>query len=264
LQKLRSSGDFDPAEFLRIQLQPVLNLMLAMFGQSIVAATQAQGEQPEITAAAPIRRSNSTAPSLPFAHLNLRFNPFGEIPLEHRAELAVVDLESIVGQLDDRRTAFQFIGEKGRGKTTHLLALKVRFPNAAYVHIPEDEKPPIPVGNPLLIDEAQRLPRWKRWRVFRRIVPLVLGTHEDYSGELRRAGREVTTIEVGGRLGTSRLQQLLERRIEFARRGEGTVPHVTRKAIDNLLLRFGNDVRGMEGRLYEVFQTLTEPSDVEV
>lgn len=235
-----------------------------MFGQLLGTATRDPGEQPEITAASPVRAAHSAALSLPFSHLNLRFNPFGEIPLEHRAELALVDIESIVGQLSDRRAAFQFIGDKGRGKTTHLLALKARFLHAAYVHIPEDEKPPIPVGDPLMIDEAQRLSRWTRCRVFRCNAPLVLGTHEDYSVELRRAGREVTTIEVGGQLDANRLQQLLERRIEFARRGEGSVPRVTRKAIDHLLLKFGNDVRAMEGRLYEVFQTLTEPCDVEM
>lgn len=235
-----------------------------MFGQLLGTTPRNRGEQPEFAAASPVRAAHSAALSLPFSHLNLRFNPFGEIPLEHRAGLAIVELETIVGQLSDRRAAFQFIGGKGRGKTTHLLALRARFANAAYVHIPEDERLPIPDGDPLLIDEAQRLPRWRRWRVFRRNVPLVLGTHKDYSGELRRADREVTTIEVGGRLDASRLQRLLERRIEFARRGEGAVPRVTRGAIDRLLLEFGNDVRAMEGRLYEVFQTLTEPGDVEV
>ena len=235
-----------------------------MSGQSIVAATRTTGEQSEIMAARRDLAASSARLSLPFAHLNLRFNPFGEIPLEHRAELAVVDLESIVNQLADRRAAFQFIGDKGRGKTTHLLALAQHFPHAAYVHIPEDERPPIPVGDPLMIDEAQRLSRWTRWRVFRRKVPLVLGTHEDYSGELKRAGREVTTIEVGGLLDAGQLQKLLERRIELARRGEGSVPRVTRETIDHLLLEFGNDIRAMEGWLYEVFQNLTEPGDVEV
>lgn len=235
-----------------------------MSGQSLGTSNQVFNDRLEVNLNSPGQATGAAEFSLPFAHLNLRFNPFGEIPLEHRAKLAIADLDVIAERLDDRSVAIQFMGDKGRGKTTHLLALRQRFPHAAYVHIPEGESPPVPVGNPLMIDEVQRLSRWKRFRVFRPDVPLVLGTHDDFAAELKRAGRQVTTIEVGSQLDASKLQQIVERRIEFARRAKGPVPRLASTAIHRLLSELGNDIRAVEGRLYDVFQELREPGDVEV
>lgn len=216
-------------------------------------------------AAAQLRTAEGAARySLPFAHLNLRFNPFGELPLELRAELAIVDVASLVEQLRERKFVVQFMGDKGRGKTTHLLALKQHFPSAAYVHIPEDDMPPIPEGDPLMIDEVQRLPYWKRRRIFRRDVPLVLGTHQDFERPLRRAGRRVVSVDVGLALTAQRLADLLARRIEFARRAAGPLPQLTPASINSMLAAHGSDVRAIEGHLYHVFQNLKEPGRVEV
>ena len=41
-------------------------------------------------------------PTLPYAHLNLRRNPFGEPATEERIWLAVVDVEDLAGELRDR------------------------------------------------------------------------------------------------------------------------------------------------------------------
>ena len=138
----------------------------------------------------------STEPSVsqltpPFVHLNLRFNPFGELPLKYRAELAVIEMTPLLEHLERPRAVLQLIGEKGHGKTTHLLALKECFPGAGYVHFPEQERPPVPEGNPLILDEAQRIPWWQRRQLFQRPVPLILGTHRDFTRQLQRLGRTV-------------------------------------------------------------------------
>ena len=122
--------------------------------------------------------------SLPFAHLNLRRNPFGELDLALWAELAVVEVDSLVPRLKRPGYAVQFMGPKGRGKTTHMLALVRQFPDARYVHVGENQRPPIPHSHPLFVDEIQRVPRWRRRRLFRRPVSLVIGTHEDFRSEL--------------------------------------------------------------------------------
>ena len=97
---------------------------------------------------------------LPWAGRNLCRNPFGELSRAERAEVAVVDLDSIAARLAKMRSAVQLIGDCGRGKTTRMLALAQRFPESSYVYLPEDGPcPAIAEGNPLLIDEAQRLPR---------------------------------------------------------------------------------------------------------
>jgi len=107
--------------------------------------------------------TTATTRQLPFAHLNLRRNPFGEFSAEDWTRLADVDLEEFDGLLAEAGSVVQFVGEKGYGKTTHLLAIGARFPGSGYVHIPEGERAEVPGGNPLLIDEAQRL-TWRQRR----------------------------------------------------------------------------------------------------
>ena len=202
---------------------------------------------------------------LPFAHLNLRRNPFGELPLEARPELAVLEVEPLLAHLAPERAVLQLLGDKGRGKTTHLLALRAARP-APYVHLPEDEPlPAVPVDLPLLyLDESQRLPWRLRRKLFRGPGRLVLGTHEDHTRALRRAGRPVTTVEAGAGLDLARLEQIVGKRIEAARRDAGPLPWVSEEGLRWLLARFGDDLRGMEHHLYRCFQAQGEVGPVEV
>ncbi len=201
-------------------------------------------------------------PTLPFAHLNLRCNPFGELAPADRAELAVVDVEPLVDRLRRPDFAVQFIGEKGYGKTTHMLALLRHFQGAAYVHIGEGERPELPLSNPLFVDEMQRVPFVRRWRTFRRPAALVLGTHRDLRVELKAAGREVVTVRPAEALDCQRLLRILNRRIAWARRDAGSVPRVTAETARDLLVRHGADIRAMEAELYDRFQELNDVRDV--
>ena len=196
--------------------------------------------------------------TLPFAHLNLRRNPFGEFSVAEWTMLAEVELEEFDEFLRQPGSVLQFVGEKGYGKTTHLLAIRSRFPGAAYVHIPEGERAEIPDGNPQLIDEAQRLTRQQKRRAFRSLVPLVLGTHRDFERELARAGRRVRTIEVGDRMDSTLLTRILNSRIEWVRRDDGPVPGVRHRTAVRLLERFGPDVRRIQYELYLAFQDMKD------
>ena len=206
--------------------------------------------------------------SLPYAHLNLRRNPFGELPVEERPARAIVAIERWLAPLrSESRFALQVLGERGNGKTTHLLALRAQLPEATYRHIGEGERVParaIRRGLPTIIDESQRLsPRACR-RVFARGGPLLLGSHRDHADELRREGYEVETIYPAAMLDRPRLIAILDERIESSRRGPGPVPGLDAAVIDALRRRFATNVRAMEHCLYEIFQTLTEIRDVEM
>ncbi|HIF00999.1 MAG: hypothetical protein ABGZ23_09450 [Fuerstiella sp.] len=204
----------------------------------------------------------NTKYSLPYAHLNLRRNPFGEFSEDERTSLALVDVDAIITRLNDPHYVVQFIGEKGYGKTTHLLAIRSRLRAAGYVHIPEGERAPIPSGRPILIDEAQRLTRWQQFQVFRSNIPLVLGTHRDFHRQLRLAGRVVETIEVQQGTDVERLHRLLNARIQWVRRNDGQVPAITTGMAERLRKEFGADIRGMLHQLYAVFQNLNEIADL--
>jgi len=199
---------------------------------------------------------------LPYAGLNLRCNPFGELSVDDWTALAVVDVDSIVALLGNPEAAVQFVGEKGYGKTTHLLSLRGRLPNSGYVHIPEGQKAELPTGNPVMVDEAQRLTFWQRRRLFPSSVALVLGTHRDFHAELRRAGRYVKTIAVERGTTPERLRKLVDARIQWARRDDDDVPVVTEATITSLLHKYGPNIRGALHELYSLFQNLDGIRDV--
>lgn len=208
------------------------------------------------------RRAAEGPRALPFAHLNLRRNPFGELDLSLWADLAVVDVDRFLPRLSQPRYAVQFLGDPGRGKTTHLLAIMQHCPQAAYVHVGENERPRIPHGRPLFVDELQRVPRRLRRRLYRRPVSLVAATHEDLRSELTAAGYEVDSVEVGGALDARRLGKILDRRIEAARRGPGRLPRVTLPTARSLIDRFGDNLREIQWHVYDLFQNLPGIQDV--
>ncbi len=198
-------------------------------------------------------------PGLPFAHLNLRRNPFGEATPAERAALAVLvdgDVERWARQLREERFALQLVGECGRGKTTHLLALHARLPAAPLTRVGPGPTPARVAPAPLaFVDEAQLLPRRALRALLRGSGALALTTHVDLEPDLRAAGYEVETVRLAG-LAPARLEAMLVRRIEWARRGPGPTPTLAPGACARLVARFGDDVRAIEDHLYEVVQAL--------
>lgn len=202
--------------------------------------------------------------TLPFAHLNLRRNPFGELTEDEWARLAVLELTSLERALDAPRAAVQLVGDSGRGKTTHLLALSHRAPGAQRVRVEPGTRRLDASGDPLLVDEAQFLSRRGRRRLFAGPDRLVLGTHVDLASELRAAGRSPVTRRLDDGPDAATLAALVERRIEAARRGPGPLPRVRGEALGRLRAEHGSNVRALIGRLYEVFQQMKEIGDAQV
>ena len=201
--------------------------------------------------------------ALPFAHLNLRRNPFGELTRDERPQLAVVDIQEALDHLTQPRSSVQFVGEKGYGKTTHLLAIARHFPDCSYVYIPEGQRGVIPaVGEPLLIDEAQRLTWTQRWSVLSSGRRLILGTHQDMAKALSRARRPVLTLAADRLTDAVRVHTILNTRIQFARRAAGPIPSITEATASRLFAQFGSDLRSIEHSLYHVFQELRDIRDV--
>lgn len=192
----------------------------------------------------------------PWAWCNLGRNPFGEFTPEERVDVAVLDVEALAAHVRGPRWALQLIGRAGRGKTTRMLALAARFAGAAYVHLPEAQPcPAIPVGRPLLIDEAQRLPRGVRRRIFAAGLPLVLATHRNLSGPLSRADYQVHTERIGRSVDGPLVREIARRRIEFCRLSrERPVPRLSDDDARWLVWRFKTDLRAIEGYLYERVQ----------
>ena len=201
---------------------------------------------------------------LPFAHLNLRFNPFGELDRTQRTDLAVAEVSVLVPRLQQPGFAVQFIDDGGCGKTSHILAIHRYFRSAPYIRLDEVDGSPIPTGNPLFLDELQTVPKWRRKIVFRRPVSFVIGSHQDHSAELRKEGITTRTIIPSESLCQETLHLIFHRRIELARRSPDPVPRIPQQTVQDLIGLCGKDVRKMENVLYDAFQNLKEVADVKL
>lgn len=248
-------------------------------------------------------------PRLPYAHLNLRANPFRELAPEERGALAVVDVEAWVAHIRKRRAAgagptvtgrdaqaggaarpdvgmsppeggtvlvLQLLGPSGVGKTTHLDALHRHFPDAPRVawsapsererrarRVP-DGWPPVPPGDLLFVDDAHAFPR-RRWAgVLAGRRTLVVATQRDLTPMLQKAlagrpGRgptslDVRTSDLTARVTPDVLRRIVARRLESARRGDGSLPKIEAADVVSLLRRHGPDLRAVLDDLYRRIQ----------
>ncbi len=191
-------------------------------------------------------------PSRAYATLNLRWNPFSEPNQDERAALAV----DIPNFFLTPKQAIVFLGQKGRGKTTHLLALHQKIPNTPYVHLPEFGKHPrIPRAKIVFLDEAQRIPHLIRWFIWQRAKTWVIASHEDHTRELERAGFKVLLIALTG-LSLDKLEAMIEKRLEWARRSDGDIPRIPKAKLMQLLELYGDDLRTIEGVLYDEYEQM--------
>jgi len=193
-----------------------------------------------------------------FSATNLARNPFGEPSPEERAGLAVLDVDGYLELVREPGRVLQFLGEAGRGKSTHLRAIHARKAGAPFVYFAEGQRfVRVPRAPLVFIDEAQRMHPWLMRAVFMPARSFVIASHEDLSVRLEHAGFHVRTVEVST-TDLARVGAILARRVEWARRGAGPVPTFSEAALRALQDRFGDDLRAMEDHLYDVFQRLAD------
>jgi len=193
-----------------------------------------------------------------FSATNLVRNPFGEPSPDERAALAVLDVDGYLELVREPGRVVQFLGDAGRGKSTHLRAIHARVEGAPFVYFGEGERfRRVPRAPLAFIDEAQRMHHWLMRAVFVPSRSFVIASHEDLSGRLERAGFLVRSVEVAT-TEPPRVGAILARRVEWARRGPGPIPTFSDGAVRALQVRFGDDLRAMEDHLYDVFQRLTD------
>ncbi len=154
------------------------------------------------------------------------------------------------------KTAILFLGQKGRGKTTHLLAIHQKYSDAPYIHLPEvGKQPTIPRAKTIFLDEAQRLPRLIRPVIWQRAQTWVIASHQNHRQELERAGFRVQLITLTG-LSLEKLQAIIEKRLAWARRSEGEIPRPAIARLEQLLEIYRDDLRGIESELYDDYQAM--------
>jgi chromosomal replication initiation ATPase DnaA len=217
-------------------------------------------------------------PYFPWLHLGLRANPFQSLNPEDWVEIAHLPSRLSLW-LEEPTPVLQISGPKGAGKTSVLYALKNELSrmgsNPIYVYIPPIRATPKLVFDQriLLVDEAQRLPRRSRFRLYRNAVALIqettqnpqfiLSTHEDLSGEFSRFSLEFNTIDLTAP-GEIDLAIMLEKRVQYFAIGADSPVRFEPDAVRYLANKFGADLRSMESFLYAYFQSIPDQALITV
>lgn len=191
-----------------------------------------------------------------YHRLNLRCNPFERLEPDELIEVAIPQfpLEPLIEQIQAGGVAVQFIGRSGHGKSTHLALLHQHFPDAPYLKFnARQSHPSIPNAPVLFLDETQRLPFFRRDRIWRRAQSLVIGTHWPHQFSLRRAGFRPITHHVRG-LDADAVQQMAMRRIERARLDDGRESvGISAEFAHQLTRQYRGNVEAIVDALYDHF-----------
>lgn len=198
-----------------------------------------------------------------YERLFLKENPFGERTREQRAALAFVNcapfLEHLKNASPTSRKAVQFMGEKGRGKSTRLLAMSQR-PGAFFFRASRDDIETVPARvDLLLLDELHLAPFLRKRALYKRTNALVVSTHRNLYASLKRANFDVLCVRVEN-TSPQDVYEIFRRRIEDVRLDK-RAPSFDVAHAQRLVARFGDDIRAMESHLYECVQNANAPED---
>jgi hypothetical protein len=85
---------------------------------------------------------------------------------------------------------------------------------------------------------------------------VAVATQRDLSDRFARAGFEVRSVKIQELVTVGQLQEVVERRLQWARRGPGPIPGIGRDTLAGLFRRYGPDLRAIQSDLYDHFQKL--------
>jgi hypothetical protein len=211
----------------------------------------------------------------PFERLGLRGNPFRALTEDEWAALAWLP-PALQAALDEPLPILQVRGESGRGKSSALLALKrellARGRDPHYLYLPPGThrlKRSQLSGDPMLLDEIERLPVRVRRRLFRTSLQsmespprLIFSSHDDLTREVERIQpASVASVTVPA-VTSEQLMQLLHRRIRAASPSADLPVWFAADAVSLLMDLYGDDLRTIERMAYEVFQRLEEAGEI--
>ncbi|MFN2147707.1 MAG: hypothetical protein ACK2T2_04895 [Anaerolineales bacterium] len=205
----------------------------------------------------------------PFERLGLRGNPFRALTEDEWAALAWLH-PALLAALDQASPILQILGASGRGKSSALLAVKrellARGREPHYLYLPPGMhrlKRDQQSGDPLLLDEIERLPPRSRRRLFRAALglpgkapQLVFSSHGDLAREVEAIQPGVLASIPLPPITGGQLADLLHARIRAESIAGDPPVWFDDQAINLLIEYFGDDLRTMERTLYEAFQRL--------
>ena len=188
----------------------------------------------------------------------LDYNPFGGLTDE---ELKFVmseqhDLSKMVEEIKaSENFVIEFIGKKGRGKTTHLRRLAQLMPEAFYFNPDRHSTEEIDIDYPIiLIDSFHKLPLLKRQDIMKKHRGVIVHTdHVSRFAEYFFCGKKWKKYLFKG-LNASVLKSVILGRLRVVLQDEDKNILLDESQIELLLNTFGDDFRGILNYLYRSYR----------
>lgn len=149
------------------------------------------------------------------------FNPFAGISHEDIDEVIVAkpEVEKLINEIGiDKPLRVEFLGKKGRGKTTHLAWLHTHFSEYPMYLLNNgaDKRALLKDSSPVLfIDSIHRLSLSERIKLFRVKKSLIFTTHWSRKWEAGLAGKSLHTIRFSG-IAPQILTEIIQKRFQYA------------------------------------------------
>ena len=201
------------------------------------------------------------SPLVRFQHMGFRTNPFITLTAEEWLALSVWPMA--VAPLAQQAGPIQLLGSEGAGKTTslHLLIDQWQQQGLAptYEHLPEEDphlKTDLTQVGFLVLDEAQRLSWWARWRVGRWMRAggrLVCASHED----MRRWWGAMTTVNVDESHTAAHWAAVFNARLAHFALHQPPPYILSAERTAELYGRFAPNLRAAEWFLYEEWEAMS-------
>jgi len=191
---------------------------------------------------------------------HFKYNPFAGIHDEDIEETLVprIDIEGVIEKINKSQSlAIEFLGKQGRGKTSHLKFLHQRldqYPiyllnaNSAFSEIINNQ------ANVVFIDSIHHLNFANRTRLFKSSKTIVYTAHWTKKIECFIARKKIHTYRFKG-IDPDFLQQMINKRLLLAtKKNIAKKEYFTKEDIDALIIKFGDNYRGIINHLYARYQ----------
>lgn len=183
------------------------------------------------------------------------FNPFGGLTPAEVKKMIVpkFDLDEMAEQVNSKVfDAIQFVGNHGRGKTTHLIALHEVFKEAP-IHFltKQDNHFNLGVEELIFIDSIGHLSIPKRIQLWKnKNHRFVFTTHISRNFELNCFGRKLKSYRFSG-IDTQAIEEIIRKRLEFI---DLKNQDDLFEKIPKLIKRHGGDIRAIMFHMYEALE----------
>ncbi|WGH75304.1 hypothetical protein P8625_14700 [Tenacibaculum tangerinum] len=195
-----------------------------------------------------------------YQKLNLKYNPFSFL---NRNELLLttverINLTNLASEIKRNDTCFvEFIGRKGRGKSTLLNLLYTKYlPEATFIPLKTKNFTPILVTEGILIiDSFQKLSIKNKHHLLNNQKKIIVASH--YSHKILLHQNKSFTKKINfNTLGVDidLLEKIVKNKIQLASLDhQKASPKIPREFLKSLLKKHGNNLREIQLSLYELF-----------